>query len=141
MFLFSPLLCFIQHSCVSGSSVEMLVDSESLLLAQVAPCSFRPAETQTEHAQSPADTDTLLISLARSLTSDAEAAGVQRRSLRRRHVHLQIQLLQRPAVDLSHVLPRGRDVGLRHEQTTQVHVDVLQESRCAETQLSSETAA
>lgn len=42
MCLFSALLCLIQRSWVRGSSVEMEVDRDSLLLAQVAPWSFRP---------------------------------------------------------------------------------------------------
>lgn len=44
MFLFSMLLCFTHRSCVRGSSVEMEVDKESLLLVQVAPWSFRPIQ-------------------------------------------------------------------------------------------------
>lgn len=125
MFLFSLLLCFIQRSCVSGSSVEMVVDSESLLLAHVAPCSFRPADRQRS-ANARFRRSASLAGLA--LTFDAEAAGVQRRPLRGRDVDLQTELLQRPAVDLRHVLTRGRDVCLRHKQTAQVHVDVLKES-------------
>lgn len=48
MCLFSALLCLIQRSCVRGSSVEMEVDRDSLLLAHVAPCSFRPAASREE---------------------------------------------------------------------------------------------
>lgn len=48
MCLLSALLCFIQRSCVSGSSVEMELDRDSLLLPQVAPCSFRPGRDKPE---------------------------------------------------------------------------------------------
>lgn len=39
---FSAFVCFTQRSCVSGRTVEMALDSDNLLLLQVAPCSFRP---------------------------------------------------------------------------------------------------
>ena len=42
MCLFSALACLIQRSWVRGNSVEMVLDRESLLFVQVAPCSFRP---------------------------------------------------------------------------------------------------
>lgn len=38
----SALVCLTQRSCVSGRTVEMALESESLLLLHVAPCSFRP---------------------------------------------------------------------------------------------------
>ena len=60
-----------------------------------------------------------------ALTFDAEAAGVQHGSLGGGDVDLQTEFLQRPAVGLGHVLAGGRDVGLRHKQTAQTHVDVL----------------
>ena len=40
---FSALVCLAQRSCVRGRAVEMALESESLLLLHVAPCSFRPA--------------------------------------------------------------------------------------------------
>ena len=43
MGLFSSVPCLFQRSWVRGSSVEMVLDRDSLLLAHVAPCSFRPA--------------------------------------------------------------------------------------------------
>lgn len=39
---FSALVCLTQRSCVSGRTVEMALESESLLLLHVAPCSFKP---------------------------------------------------------------------------------------------------
>lgn len=60
------------------------------------------------------------------LTFDAKAAGVQLCPLGgRHHVDLQTELLQGPAVGLGHVLTSGRDVGLRHKQAAQAHVDIL----------------
>lgn len=60
------------------------------------------------------------------LTLDAKTAGVQCSSLGGCDVDFQIKFLQRPAVGLSHILTRGCDVSLRHKQSTQIHMNVLQ---------------
>lgn len=39
---FSAFVCLTQRSCVSGRTVEMALERESLLLLHVAPCSFSP---------------------------------------------------------------------------------------------------
>lgn len=59
-------------------------------------------------------------------TFDAKAAGVQRGALARGDIDLEAQLLQRPAVGLSHVLAGSSDVSLRNKQAAEAHVDVLQ---------------
>lgn len=145
---FSAFVCLTQRSCVRGSTVEMALESESLLLLHVAPCSFRPeggvspsardgvalpcgARGPPRPARAPGHPTSLNAfgsdtrGWAHPLTRDPKAAGVERGVLRSGDVDLQAQLLQRPAVCLGHVLPRGRDVRLGHEQATQTHVDVL----------------
>ncbi len=95
----------------AGGQRELVVSAGGSLQLQTCGETDRARSESSRHGQSTlrvqrTRTRSSSLSLSpRSLTSDAEAAGVQRRSLRRRHVHLQIQLLQRPAVDLSHVLP------------------------------------
>lgn len=44
---FSVLVCFTQRSCVRGRTVEMALESDNLLLLQVAPWSFRPVDVET----------------------------------------------------------------------------------------------
>lgn len=39
---FSALVCLTQRSCVRGRTVEMALESDSLLLLHVAPWSFKP---------------------------------------------------------------------------------------------------
>lgn len=39
---FSAFVCLTQRSCVRGRTVEMALESDSLLLPHVAPWSFRP---------------------------------------------------------------------------------------------------
>lgn len=40
--------------------------------------------------------------------------------------YIQVELLQRPAVGLGHVLSSGGDVGLRNKQASQPYIEILQ---------------
>lgn len=40
--------------------------------------------------------------------------------------YIQVELLQRPAVGLGHVLSGGGDVGLRNKQASQPYIEILQ---------------
>lgn len=44
---FSAFVCLTQRSCVSGRTVEMALEGESLLLLHVAPCSFNPGRRKS----------------------------------------------------------------------------------------------
>lgn len=44
---FSAFVCLTQRSCVSGRTVEMALEGESLLLLHVAPCSFNPGKRKS----------------------------------------------------------------------------------------------
>ena len=57
------------------------------------------------------------------LTSDAKAAVTELPL--DVHLHVQVELFQRPVVGLSHILPGGRDVSLRGKQTPQPDIDSL----------------
>lgn len=63
------------------------------------------------------------------LTFDAEAAGIQRGPLCSGDVDLQTQLLQGPAVSLSHILAGGSNVSLWHKQAAHTNMDVLDPRR------------
>lgn len=40
--------------------------------------------------------------------------------------YIQVELLQRPAVGLGHILSGGGDVGLRNKQASQPYIEILQ---------------
>ena len=62
---------------------------------------------------------------ALSLTNDAEAAVIQFDvGVAVGYDDVEVELLQRPAVGLGHVLAGGRDVGLGQEQTAQPHLEI-----------------
>lgn len=63
------------------------------------------------------------------LTFDAEAAGIQGGPLRSGDVDLQTQLLQGPAVSLSHILAGSGNVSLWHKQAAHTNMDVLDTRR------------
>lgn len=46
---FSAFVCLTQRSCVSGRTVEMALESDSLLLLHVAPCSFSPGGRKSNY--------------------------------------------------------------------------------------------
>lgn len=150
---FSALVCFPQRSCVRGRTVEIALDSESLLLLHVAPWSFRPVRrcgdgaegvqghtaqlTGHPQAQLGRSGQTLgtfvwkqvpqkgQTTLRLQLTCDPKAARIKGGTLGGSDIDFEAELLQGPAVGLCHILSGGSDVGLRHKQATQAHVDVL----------------
>lgn len=60
-----------------------------------------------------------------SLTCDSKTAGIQYSILGCCNIDFEAKFLKGPAVGLSHVLPRGSDVGLRYKETSQAYMDVL----------------
>lgn len=59
------------------------------------------------------------------LTCDPKAAGIKGGTLGGGDIDFEAEFLQGPAVGLCHILSGGSDVGLRHKQAPQAHVDVL----------------
>lgn len=45
---FSALVCFTHRSCVNGRTVEIALESDSLLFPHVAPWSFKPKGHKAE---------------------------------------------------------------------------------------------
>ena len=118
----------IQRRLVSGSSVEIVELSSSVLFLHVAPCSFKPA---TKTLGFILFMHVFEDFLSKQLTDDAEAAVVERGRLGVvMHLNIKVQLLERPVVRLGHKLSSRRHVRLRNEQAAQPHVHVLRESTC-----------